>query len=354
MILCLNLGSSSLKVSVFADEARPSETNEIVSKTISIGNLSVEAMVQQLAAELEDIRLSGIGHRVVFGGDDFVRPHVVSDAMLAKLEGYIALFPLHLPLEIALMRTAAKAFKDVPQVACFDTAFHATMPAIAKRLPIPRALWQKGFRRYGFHGLSYEYVVERLGDAARGRAIVAHLGNGSSAVALRNGAPLDTTMAFSPLGGLMMGTRPGDLDPGILVSLMRDGYDADALNRLLEEQSGLRGVSETTGDVAALLKMREADSRAAEALDLFAYMVRKHVGALTAVLGGLDLLVFTGGIGEHAAPIREAIVAALPEPRPAVRVIPTNENLVIARHTHAVLGLGNAERECAAMEMNDE
>jgi acetate kinase len=337
MILTLNLGSSSLKFSVFAGATKQSEKDEIVSGTLSTAGLDLEAVLEEIARRISDVRLTAIGHRVVFGGEDHVEPEIVTDALLAKLDGLVPLLPLHLPREISLMREAARRFAGIPQVACFDTAFHAAMPAVAKRIAIPRKLWDDGFRRYGFHGLSYEYIVERLEDEARGRVIIAHLGNGASLAAVRDGSPVDTTMGFSVMSGLVMGTRPGDLDPGVLVSLMRSGYDAEKLNRLLEVECGLLGVSEISADVAVLLERRAHDARAAEALELFVYTARKHVGALTAVLGGLDLLVFTGGIGEHAAPVRDAIVAGLAPPTPAVRVIPTNENLVIARHTYAMI-----------------
>jgi acetate kinase len=338
MILCLNLGSSSLKVSLFrAGQTLPSESDLVSTKSLAAKKLDSTAVVDMIAREVDPVTLSGIGHRVVFGGEKHVQPEPLTDALLRSLERFIPLVPLHLPREIALMRATVKRFPNVPQVACFDTAFHASMPAIAKCLPIPRRLWREGLRRYGFHGLSYEYIVGRLGNDARGRVIIAHLGNGSSLAAVRDGSPVDTTMGFSALGGVMMGTRPGDLDPGVLVYLMENGYSPEALSRLLEEECGLRGVSEASADVAELLKRRSADERASEALDLFGYIVRKHIGALTAVLGGLDLLVFTGGIGENAAPVRDSIVAGLPEPKPAVRAVPTNENLVVARHTYAAV-----------------
>lgn len=338
MILTLNLGSSSLKFAAFADDKAPVENDAIVSETVSTSGIDPFAVLEQLALRLAAAgSISAIGHRVVFGGDKHVNPELVTDALLTNLEAFIPLLPLHLPREIALIRAAAKQFPGVAQVACFDTAFHASMPLVATRLPIARRLWDRGLRRYGFHGLSYEYVVERLGPQTPGRLIIAHLGSGASLAAVKDGFPVDTTMGVSALGGLMMGTRPGDLDPGVLVSLMQHGYDPATISRLLEEECGLLGVSETTADVAALLERRAVDTRAAEALELFVYVARKHIGALTAVLGGLDLLVFTGGIGEHAAPVRDAIVAGLAPPKPEIRVVPTNENFVVARHTYATI-----------------
>lgn len=339
MILALNLGSSSLKFSLFRAETTsgPDETDEVVRRTLSLAELSAGDVLERIVQEVGQTRLDGIGHRIVFGGEDHVLPELVTDALLAGLEAHVSLVPLHLPREIALIRSATQRFAGVPQVACFDTAFHARMPQIAKCLAIPRRFWKAGFQRYGFHGLSYEYIVRQLGSEARGRVIIAHLGSGASMAAVHDGAPVDTTMGFSAMSGLMMGTRPGDLDPGVLIALMRSGYDVQALSRLLEEECGLLGISETSSDVAVLLGRRASDARAAEALDLFVYAARKHAGALIAVLRGLDLLVFTGGIGEHAAPIRDAIVAGLPSPKPRVRVIPTNENLMVARHTRAVI-----------------
>jgi acetate kinase len=337
VILTLNLGSSSLKFGTFADDTLPHEKDQIGSGTLSTSGIDVDSVLEEIAQRTTGSRLRAIGHRVAFGGEDHVEPEIVTDALLAKLDGLVPLLPLHLPREISLMRKAAKRFAGIPQVACFDTAFHAAMPAVAKRMAIPRKLWNGGFRRYGFHGLSYEYIVGRLGEDARGRVIIAHLGSGASLAAVRDGFPVDTTMGFSVMSGLMMGTRPGDLDPGVLVSLMRSGYDAETLNRLLEEECGLLGVSEISADVAVLLERQAHDARAAEALELFAYTARKHIGALTSVLGGLDLLVFTGGIGEHAGPVRDAIVAGVVPPKPEVRVIPTDENLMIARHTYATM-----------------
>ena len=211
------------------------------------------------------------------------------------------------------------------------------MPDVAKRVPIDRALWKRGIRRYGFHGLSYEYVVATLGAELPDRTIIAHLGSGASLAAVRKGKPIDTTMGFSALGGLMMGTRPGDLDPGIVMFLLQGGYNAERLATLLEERSGLLGVSARSADVAALLAVRAEDSRAAEAIELFVYQLRKHIGALAATLGGVDLLVFTGGVGEHPASIRDEVVAGIAPLRPVVRVLQTDENLMIARHTYRAI-----------------
>src|SRR5215472_2418668 len=233
------------------------------------------------------------------------------------------------------------------------------MPAVAQRLPLPRAFGAKGIQRYGFHGLSYEYVVASLGPATLGRAVMAHLGNGASLAAVRDGLPVDTTIGFTPTGGLMMGTRSGDLDPGVLVHLLaREGFDARAIDNLVDHESGLLGVSGTTSDMKALLETRATDPRAAEAVELFCYVLRKHIGAFAAVLGGIDTLVFTGGIGERAAPVREETCGGLehlgiqidrernarhdpiisaPGSVCTVRTVRTEEDLMIARHTRALV-----------------
>jgi acetate kinase len=221
--------------------------------------------------------------------------------------------PTHLPQEIALIETLRRRFTDVPQVACFDTAFHRDLPRIAQLMPIPRRYDDAGLRRFGFHGLSYTYLIRELErvagpEAARGRVILAHLGSGSSMVALQEGRPLDTTMAVTPAAGLMMGTRPGDLDPGLLVYLMRtEKLSSGQMDSLISHECGLKGVSQTSADMRELIARRSSDVRAAEAVDLFCYNARKWIGAFTAVLGGLDTLVFAGGIGEHSPEIRDGI-----------------------------------------------
>jgi len=258
------------------------------------------------------------------------------------------------------VETIETAAPELPQVVCFDTAFHRRMPIVAQRLPLPRELWAEGVRRYGFHGLSYESIVRGLGaEGTRGRMIVAHLGNGASLAAIQDGKPVDTTMGLTALGGLMMGTRPGDLDPGVLLYLLRtQRYGLADLNEILWDRSGLLGVSQISADMRTLLERRAGDVAAAEAVELFVYQAKKCIGALVAVLGGLDTLVFTGGIGEHAAPVRWEIAQGLAylgvalDPvrnngaapivsadgsRVLARVIPAQENLMVARHTYATL-----------------
>jgi acetate kinase len=300
-----------------------------------------------------------VGHRVVHGGPDHTAPERVEAPLLAALRRLVAFAPLHLPSAIQGIEAVAARFPGLPQVACFDTAFHRRMPEVAQRFPLPRDLWHEGIRRYGFHGLSYEYIVATLGAAAQGRLVIAHLGNGASLAAVHHGQPLDTTMGFTPTGGVMMGTRSGDLDPGVLLHLMHaKGYDVCQIEHLVNHQAGLLGVSGVSPDMKTLLEQREREPHMAQAVEMFCYHLRKHIGALTATLGGLDILVFTGGIGERAAPVRwevcrglaylgidldsqrnalHADVISTPGSACTVRVIPTNEDLMIARHTRTVL-----------------
>ena len=383
-ILCLNSGSSSLKFALYrlqgAGEALlaagAAERIGLAEGLLWVrggdGGRSLllerkedfpdhEAAVDAVFGAAARLRLpepGAVGHRVVHGGADHSAPERVDGRLLADLHALVPLAPLHLPAAVAGIEAVAARFPHLPQAACFDTAFHRRMPELAQRFSLPDALWEEGVRRYGFHGLSYEYVLDALGDAARGRVIVAHLGNGASMAAVRDGAPVDTTMGFTPAGGFMMGTRSGDLDPGVLIYLVRErGWGADEIERLVTREAGLMGLSGLSPDMKTLLAARE-NPRAALAVDLFCYQARKHAGALTAVLDGLDTLVFTGGIGEHAAPVRwriceglahlgieidaesnEAHAGTISTPRSpcTVRVIPTDEDLMIARHTRRLL-----------------
>jgi acetate kinase len=304
--------------------------------------------------------LDAAGHRIVHGGPKHLQPARVDDSLIASLKEAIPFAPLHLPGELALIEAVGRELAALPQVACFDTAFHARMPLVAQRLPLPSSLWDSGVHRYGFHGLSYESIVRTLGPLISGRVVVAHLGNGASMVALSDGQPLETTMGFTPSAGLVMGTRPGDLDPGVVVYLARSrGMDASALEDLITRHSGLLALSETTSDMQSLLAARASDPRAELAVAIFCYSARKWIGALSAVLGGLDTLVFTGGIGEHAAPVREEIcrelsylgidldpdrnsrsesIVTVDGSRCTVRVIATDEERVVARHTAELTG----------------
>ena len=382
-ILCINSGSSSMKFAMYLLDTTEKLIAEGAVERIGLsggwlwlkdgqGKRLVdshsdfsdhkEAVKAMFTTAMEEQHLpapDGVGHRLVHGGPKHMAPEMVTPELMLTLRSLIPLAPLHLPSEIKGIDAVAEHYPGLSQVVCFDTAFHRRIPEVAQWLPIVRSLWHEGIHRYGFHGLSYEYIVSALGSDTKGRVIIAHLGSGASMAALKDGHPQDTTMGFSALGGLMMGTRCGDLDPGILLYLMDEkGYDARQLERLLNQRSGLIGVSGISSDMKTLLDQRTTEPHAAQAIELFCYTARKYIGALSAVLGGLDTLVFTGGIGERAAPVRWMICHGLDylgirlDPRNndanagiistnnspcTVRVIPTNEDLMIARHTRALL-----------------
>jgi len=305
--------------------------------------------------------LLAVGHRVVHGGAQYSRPVLVDAQVLDALERFIPLAPLHQPHNLAVIHTLRETRPEVPQVACFDTAFHRTHPQLADIYALPWAYYEAGVRRYGFHGLSYEYIAAVLPQVAPaiagGRVIVAHLGSGASLCALRNGVSVDSTMGFSALDGLPMGTRPGALDPGVLLFLVGErGMTAPALEKLLYKESGLLGISGVSNDMRLLLESREP--RARLAIDFFVYRVAKEIGALAASLGGVDGLVFTAGVGENSAEIRARVLEACawlgvaPDADANRRggphisaegsavsawVVPTNEELMIARHTFALV-----------------
>lgn len=378
-ILSINGGSSSIKVALF-------EAGEqlVQRSTGSLGGIepsqllasaaALDAQLQQLLQPMLASESSGgiaaIGHRVVHGGPEHGRPCRIDAPLLAQLRQLSPLAPEHMPLELALIEACARRFPGVPQVACFDTAFHHAMPRIAQLLAIPRRYQALGVRRYGFHGLSYEYLMRELAqvagaEAAHGRVILAHLGNGASLAAVRHGRPVDTSMGFTPGSGLPMGSRCGDIDPGLVAWLARtEGMDADAFQTLASRESGLLGVSETSADMRELLAREAHDTRAAEAVALFCYQAGKWIGAFAAALGGLDTLVFAGGIGENQALIRERICQGLgflgieldPQANTdhgalissgnahvAVRVMHTDEALMIARSVNEVLALDQAK-----------
>jgi acetate kinase len=306
-------------------------------------------------ASLADI--AAIGHRIVHGGPNYLDHALITSEMLAELRRLAPIDPDHLPGEIALIEAFAAHLPGKPEIACFDTAFHRDLPHVARRLPIPQAYDDAGIRRYGFHGLSYAYLMKELArqagsNAASQRVILAHLGAGASMAAVKDGRCIDTTMSFTPTAGLVMGTRAGDLDPGVLVYLMRqERLTADQLDELINKKSGLLGVSGTTSDMRDLLAHRATNPRAALALDVFCYQARKWIGALAAALGGLDTLVFSGGIGENSPDVRSEIcrelghlgvtiddaqnkaaasVISSSDSRVTARVIPTDEELMIA------------------------
>ena len=380
MILSLNGGSSSLKFAVYRCNGAAEE--KIFSGAVeAIGESSGKAWLRHGDTALQEengkfpdhtaavktmfaaLRAQGVekldaaGHRIVHGGPKFMAPQLIDETLKAELNELIPYAPLHLPSQIAMIDAVAAHFPDLPQVACFDTAFHSRMPEVAQRFALPRELWEQGIRRYGFHGLSYEYVVGKLGAELGQRAVIAHLGNGASMVALKDGQPMDTSMGMTPTGGFMMGTRSGDLDPGVLIHLLKAGYSADRLEEVVDHQAGLLGVSGQTSDMKALLQKSQTDSAARIAVQMFAYQVRKFIGAFAAVLNGLDSLVFTGGIGELAGEVRASICSGLehlgvvldaaanrqnaeiisvPASQCTVRVVQTDEDLMIARHTREV------------------
>jgi acetate kinase len=366
-VLVLNAGSSSLKFAVFDGGPERAGASGLIDR-VGLPGGRFKAEGAERAVEVPDFEaaaglllewleargpLEAAGHRVVHGGPRHDRPERITPALLDELRGLVPLAPNHLPGAIAAIEALTRRRPGLPQVACFDTAFHRSLDATARRLPLPRSLGAD-LQRYGFHGLSYEGVVHDLGADARGRLVAAHLGNGCSLAALRDGRAADTTMGLTPLGGLVMGTRPGDLDPGVPLHLLRGGMSPAELEEALSRKSGLLGVSETSPDMRDLLAAEAADPRAAEAVELFCRQARKHVAAMAASLGGIDGLVFTGGIGENAAPIRARIVGGLgflglridadrnarsaplisPDGAPPVRVVRASEERVIARHVY--------------------
>ena len=387
-ILVLNAGSSSLKFTLYgsaADGPHRTLRGQIEGLTTTptfvarddgdcviaqrdwpdrhaLGYAGAVAYVLDFVqAAHEPRQLGAVGHRVVHGGDEFAAPVRIDAGVLARLDRLVSLAPLHQPHNLAPVRVIAERAPALPQVACFDTAFHRTQPPVARAFGLPPEITGRGVRRYGFHGLSYEYiagVLPRFDEAAaKGRVVIAHLGNGASMCAIRGGESIATTMGFTPLDGLLMGTRAGALDPGIVLYLLDElGMDAREIENLLYHRSGLLGVSGVSSDMRTLLSRDDARSRAA--IDLFCYRAGRELGSLAAALGGLDAIVFTGGIGEHAAPIRETICRdagwlgvafdqaanAAGGPRISAEhsavsawVIATDEESVIARHTLAAL-----------------
>jgi acetate kinase len=388
-VLTINAGSSSIKFALFEPGAEParqisgnlerigqpdsaiswrrsgessSQRQPLVAKT---NDAAIAPFVQWLDAHVGLGSVSAIGHRIVHGGPKYADPILVTPAAIEELRRLSPIDPKHLPAEIDLVEAFSRHLPNVPQVLCFDTAFHHDLPACSRLLPVPRRFAAQGVRRYGFHGLSYTFLMAEVArltgrDAARGRIILAHLGAGASMAAVRDGRPIDTTMAFTPAAGLVMATRCGDIDAGFLVYVMRTQQaDADAIDELVNNQSGLLGISETSADMRDLLEREKSDPRAAEAVEIFCYQARKWIGALAAALEGLDLIVFSGGIGENASPVRGRICAGLEflgvrldpssndrnadvisrlDSPVAVRVIRTDEELVIARAVQALVG----------------
>jgi acetate kinase len=362
VVLCLNCGSSSLKYAVF--ELGPgSETRIRKGDVQGIGLAGApEDHAAALDRALDEIgplsaRLGAVGHRIVHGGPRHIGPERIDAALLTSLRSLVPLAPLHLPASIRGIEAVSRRRPGLTQVACFDTAFHATLPEVAKTIPLPEEVAGPDVRRYGFHGLSYEYALGTLEKPIPDRIVIAHLGNGASLAAIRGGRSTDTTMGMTPSGGVPMGTRPGDLDPGALLYLLRErGLSVDALADAVDRHSGLAAVGGSS-DMRALLEQRDRRPRAALAVEMFTYALRKTIGAYSAALGGLDLLVFTGGIGEHAPAVRaetcqglgwmgveldparnqrgDAVISA-EKSRVVVRIVLADEELMIARHTRAL------------------
>jgi acetate kinase len=378
-VLALNSGSSSLKFGLYRIESSIPKT--IISGEVeSIGGLDgkfwakdgndkllVSAKenfkTQQDAVERVGMFLASrnetgpvaVGHRVVHGGPNLRRHCLIDPSVLQQLNAATAFAPLHNPPALSVIRFAQAHFPQLPQVACFDTAFHARMPDVARTLPLPQELRSDGIQRYGFHGLSCESIMRQLGDSRPNRIIIAHLGNGASVTAVKDGQSVDTSMGLTPTGGVIMGTRCGDLDPGVLVYLAREkNFDAARLESLVDRHSGLLGISGIDSDMRRLHEAAAINDDARLAIQMFCYSIRKQVGAMTAALDGLDLLVFTGGIGEHDAEARVQICSALswlgvsldpvrnkssegpignPTSRCSIRVLPSDEDAQIAIHT---------------------
>ena len=388
-ILTLNAGSSSIKFALFDACAPVPQVPELSGQVDGLGarphlkakdrqgrrlddvDLPLDAaaphraalgfLVDWLHAHESGRRVVCVGHRVVHGGTRYAQPIRIDDEVLGVLRSLVPLAPLHQPHNLAGIDAMRATMGDVPQVACFDTAFHRTQPEVAQLFALPRRITAEGVRRYGFHGLSYEYIADvlprHLGARAEGKVVVAHLGNGASLCAMDGRRSRATSMGFTAVDGLMMGTRTGSLDPGVLLYLMDHHHmDARALERLLYKESGLLGVSGLSQDMRTLLSSTERAAQ--EAVDLFCYRLVREIGALAAAIGGLDALVFTGGIGEHAAPVRaracralawlglelnaeanaaDAVVISRPDSRVAALVVPTNEEWMIARHAAEIL-----------------
>lgn len=396
-VLILNAGSSSLKFALFpmtpklADmprlsgqvegigaeplmHAKDNNTGERFTEALAVPpdtdqngqhRLALEFIFDWINRHSPGVEIVAAGHRIVHGGDHYGAPVVLTPEVVAELETLIPLAPLHQPHNLRAIKSLFSLMPDVRQVGCFDTAFHRTRLPVAERFPVPRALFNEGVKRYGFHGLSYEYVARQLPDLlgeekARGAIVIAHLGNGASMCALRDGLSRDTSMGFTAVDGLMMGTRTGSLDPGVILHLVEQkGMDAKALSNLIYKQSGLLGVSGISQDMRVLLESDEDSAR--EAVELFCYRAACMVGQLSMASGGLEALVFTGGIGEHAAPIRARIAEWLSwtglhlypaanqrhatrihtkDSKVEVLVVPTNEEWMIGHHAVNLLGLG--------------
>lgn len=334
VVLALNSGSSSLKLGLYSfqkgnvDKLAWAEAEEIGSTSgrvwlrgsgdlakderrsfVSAG-VAAEYLIEALRKTYLPLPLA-VGHRIVHGGPRLREHQRITPEVLAQLTEAVSFAPLHQPPALDVVRRAMGAFPNVPHIACFDTAFHRTMPEHAARLPFGHEFFDQGLQRYGFHGLSCESVARSLGSELAPRTVVSHLGNGCSITAIHNGFSMDTTMGLTPTGGVMMGTRSGDLDPGIALNLLRAGYDYERLDALLNHKAGLLGVSGGSSDMRRLLEVRDKDADARLAVKMFCYQIGKSIAAMAAVLGGIDMLVFTGGIGEHSGAVRAEVCSGL-------------------------------------------
>ncbi len=388
--LVLNAGSSSLKFCVFQ---RPNEKDWRIAARgqiegigiaprlsvkdaqgvvladnnldagVTDGHAAIDALASWLRSKWHGARVLGVGHRIVHGGVRYSQPVIMTRQILSDLHELIPLAPLHQPYNLAAIDAVLERLPDVPQVACFDTGFHSGHSEVAELIPLPRSICKSGLRRYGFHGLSYEYIASILPEVApevaKGKVIIAHLGSGASLCALRDGKSVDSSLGFTALDGLCMGTRPGALDPGVVLYLFQSlGLTAKEVEKMLYSQSGLLGISGISNDMRDLLSRREPEARLA--VDYFVYRAAKEIGALAAVLSGIDALIFTAGIGENSSEVRRRICEAsswlgvdldtkanangesrisTAQSKVSAWVVPTNEELMIARHTWSLLGL---------------
>ena len=387
-ILTINSGSSSVKFALYAMgerepllfagsmeriglpagsfQAQDADGANLVDECRDLPDhaTALSRLFSWLRQAAPDREIDAVGHRIVQGGVAHRQPQVLTPELIATLRTLIPLAPDHLPHELQAIRAVCRLNPALPQVACFDTAFHRRMPTVAQTYALPRIFRQQGVIRFGFHGLSYEYIMCELrtlagADVANGHIVIAHLGNGASMAAVHHGKSIETTMGFTPMGGLVMSTRPGDLDPGVVLYLLQEqGMSPAVVNHLLNQQSGLLGVSGVSSDMKDLLDKARDNPQAAEAIDLFCYHAKKYLGALTAALGGIDTLIFTGGIGEQAPEIRRRICEGLaflgievdaernaanapiissPSGPVTTRVMKTDEELMIARHTYRLV-----------------
>lgn len=387
LILVINTGSSSLKFGLYenkngeerilidglADGIGRKDSSLVVKdatgRVLRSENLRFESQegalnqAAQWLGELSQPQPCAIGHRVVHGGPRLLAHQLITPAVVKELQSCVHFAPLHIPVALQMIEQAGQTYREIPQFACFDTVFHATIPEVAARLPLPRELFEEGIRRYGFHGLSYESLVYQLGAGLPSRTVMAHLGNGASLAAVKEGRSVDTTMGLTPTGGIPMSTRSGDLDPGVLLYLLRvKQMNADSLENLLNHHSGLTALSGGKSDMRDLEAAADAgDSQAQLAIDVFCAAIRQVISAYTAVMGGIDMLIFAGGIGEHSARVRSTVCRGLDflgvaindaanttgsntkpistqQSRVRVRIVPSQEDLQIARHCRAMVG----------------